>query len=162
MAELESEEVHVIGVPTRYHLIAGVGVASAGIMSYAFANTIVNAFILSVTDHILLCIILALVVTLLGIGLLDVIYRGWVATERRNDWLRALGVFAGFGVSLAVFVMLLLALALVTSPFFAPAIGNEITFFLLLFFVAMQLLFAASRVSVAVVLNAETLLTKKL
>jgi hypothetical protein len=159
---LDSDDVHLIGPPTRYHLVVGAGAAVASIASYAFANTIVTSFILSVTDHILICIILSFLLVLLAMGVLDLFYRGWIASDRHNDWLRLMAMATGFFVGLAVFVMLLLALALVTSPFFAPGIGNEVTFFLLLFFVVMQILLAASRISLGVVLNAEAILTKKL
>ena len=138
--------------PSRHHVLVLSAVAGSSVVSYSFAGLLVNSFILAYTDHVMICIVLAVEVALVLWLLMGWNYDGWRATK--NGCLRLTDMALLFTISLVIYVVLLLAQTLVTSPFFAPSVGNSVIYYLLLLFTALALILAVGRRSIAVVAGA--------
>jgi hypothetical protein len=95
---------------------------------------------------VLICVVLTILSVLLLSLLLVGAYYMWLATD--NDWVKLWNLILYFFISLGGYVVILLLQSLITSPFFVPGSGNQVIYFLLLFFAATAFLFAVSRRSI--------------
>jgi len=144
----------LIPAPSRPHLFAMSATAIGSLLSYNFGGLIVNDFILTNTDHVLICATLALLAVIALSLLLWLCYEGWRRTE--NAWVAVMFLLLAFVVPLGAFVALLLLQSLITSPFFVPNSANQVIYFLLLLASAVALLLAVSRRSIGLVLAGDS------
>lgn len=143
----------LIPTPTWPRVFAMGATAAGSVISYNFGGVIVNDFVLTNTDHVLICAVLAILVAILLTLILWVLYAGWNATQ--NLFVAVFFLIFLFLVPLDFYIVLLLLQSVITSPFFAPNSGNQVIYFLLLAFSAVALLLAVSRRSLGLVMSGE-------
>jgi hypothetical protein len=133
----------IIPTPSLPNLLTFFAATGTGVIAYNFAGVIVNEMILANTDHVLICVVLTILSVLLLSLLLVGAYYVWLATA--NDWVKLWHLILYFFVSLGGYVVILLLQSLIGSPFFTPGSGNQVIYFMLLFFATTAFLFAISR-----------------
>ncbi len=133
----------VLPIPHLPAFLTFFAATGTGVLAYNLAGVLVNDMILANTDHVLICVVLTLLSVILLSLLLVGAYHLWRATA--NDWVKLWYLIIYFFISLGGYVVLLMLQSLITSPFFAPGSGNQVIYFLLLFFSATAFLFAVSR-----------------
>lgn len=142
----------LIAEPSNVNFLISLGGSGAAFGSYFAAGIIVNTFILPATDHIVLCIVLALWTTLTLFVLYEGLRRAYEWADH-NEWFRGLAYMVFFLLTLGIMVIFQLITAFLTSEFWSVTPEGRWSLFAVFSLIVLLLLQVLWRTSIIVFLK---------